>query len=243
MNQTILKIFCILVALSGCYGQSKKQDIKTNTKMNYKTFIFSPFQENTYVLFDDSKECIVIDAGNFFPNENEQLDQFFKENDLKFTHILNTHNHLDHIFGSRYLVDKYQVKVACNEAELPWIDNFKATCEGYGLNIDKDAPKPELLLSDGDTFKFGNTELKVILVPGHSAGGLAFYNQADGLLFCGDILFNGSIGRTDLPGGNHELLLAGIKEKLFILPDETVVFSGHGPTTTIGDEKKNNPFF
>ncbi|MBI9066386.1 MAG: MBL fold metallo-hydrolase [Salinivirgaceae bacterium] len=210
--------------------------------MQYKTFVFSPFQENTYVLFDESNECIVIDAGNFFPKENEQLDTFFKDHNLKFTHILNTHNHLDHIFGSRYLVDKYGVKVACHEKELPWIDNFKSTCQGYGLNIEADAPKPEILLSDGEIFKFGTTELKVILVPGHSAGGLAFYNEKEGLLFCGDILFQGSIGRTDLPGGNHELLISGIKEKLLILPDETKVFSGHGAETTIGEEKRNNPF-
>lgn len=210
--------------------------------MQYQTFVFSPFQENTFVLFDDSKECVVVDAGNFYPAENQKLDQFFIDNDLKLVHIINTHNHLDHVFGSRYLVDKYNVKVASHEADLFWIDRFMQTAEGYGLDISEGAPKPELLLNEGDLFKFGNTELEIIHVPGHSPGGIAFYKKDQGLLFCGDILFQGSIGRTDLPQGNHEDLIRGIKEKLFILPDETQVFTGHGPTTTIGYEKQHNPF-
>jgi len=211
--------------------------------MKYKTFIFSPFQENTFVLFDETKECLIVDPGNFSNQEHNQLDAFIAENNLKLVHIITTHNHLDHIFGANYIVDKYKVDMACHKNELPWIDSFKDTCAGYGLNIDYDAPQPKKLIDHGDIFKFGNTELEVILVPGHSAGGLAFYNKKENLLFCGDILFNGSIGRTDLPGGNYEQLISGIKEKLFILPDETEVFSGHGPKTTIGREKKSNPFF
>ncbi len=211
--------------------------------MKYKAFIFSPFQENTYVLYDETGECIVIDPGNFSSMENAQLDAFFKENDLKLTAIVNTHNHLDHIFGLKYLVDTYGVDFVCHENEVPWIDNFRVTCNSYGLNIDYDAPQPTKLIEHNDVYKFGNTELKVILVPGHSAGGLAFYNEKEGLLFCGDILFQGSIGRTDLPGGNYEQLISGIKEKLFVLPDETQVFSGHGNKTSIGVEKKSNPFF
>ncbi len=210
--------------------------------MQYESFVFSPFQENTYVLYDDSKECVVVDAGNFFPAENQKLDQFFIDNDLKLVHIINTHNHLDHVFGSRYLVDKYKVKVASHEADLFWIDRFMQSAEGYGLDIKEGAPKPEIILNEGDLFKFGNTELEIIHVPGHSPGGIAFYKKDQGLLFCGDILFKESIGRTDLPQGNHEDLINGIKEKLFILPDETQVFSGHGPITTIGYEKQNNPF-
>lgn len=210
--------------------------------MQYKTFTFSPFQENTYVLYDDSKKCIVIDAGNFFPNENEQLDAFFEENGLTLVNVVNTHNHLDHVFGLRYLVDKYEVKAASHPDDLFWIDNFMNAASGYGLQIEKPAPKPEIMLNHGEVFKFGNTELEIIHVPGHSPGGVALYNKAKGLLFCGDILFHSSIGRTDLPGGNHDDLITGIKEKLWKLPDDTKVFSGHGSSTSIGYEKANNPF-
>jgi len=210
--------------------------------MQFKTFVFSPFQENTFVLYDDSKECIVVDAGMFFPQEQEQLNAFIKENDLNVVNVVNTHNHLDHVFGLAYTVDKYAVKVACHPDDLYWIDNFMATASGYGLQIEKAPPKPEIMLNHGDVFKFGNTELEIIHVPGHSPGGIALYNKKEDLLFCGDILFHSSIGRTDLPGGNHDDLINGIKEKLFILPDKTRVFSGHGPETTIGYEKVNNPF-
>lgn len=210
--------------------------------MQYKTFIFSPFQENTYVLFDETKECVVVDPGNFSSQENDQLDQFIKNNDLTLKAIITTHNHLDHIFGLKYMIDTHNVDFVCHEDEIPYLDKFKETCQSYGLNLNYDPPKPTQLIKHGDVYKFGNTELEVIAVPGHSAGGVAFYNKDKGLLFCGDILFNNSIGRTDLPGGNHELLINGIKEKLFVLPDDTTVFSGHGPTTTIGNEKWSNPF-
>ena len=142
----------------------------------------------------------------------------------------------------RYLVDKYNVEIACHQEELAWIDRFKTTCEGYGLNIYFDAPKPQKIISNGDIFTFGNTKLESIHLPGHSAGSIVFYNKKDGLLFCGDVLFQGSIGRSDLPGGNHNQLISGIREKLFILPNETRVFSGHGDETSIGEEKRSNPF-
>lgn len=210
--------------------------------MQYKTFIFSPFQENTYVLYDDTKECIIVDPGNFSSQENDQLDQFIKENNLVLKAVVNTHNHLDHIFGLKYVIDTYNVDFVCHKDEIPYIDNFKATCQAYGLNLNYDPPKPTQLIKHGDVYTFGSTEIEIIGVPGHSAGGIALYQKQQGLLFCGDILFNNSIGRTDLPGGNHDLLISGIKEKLLVLPDDTTVFSGHGPTTTIGNEKWSNPF-
>ncbi len=210
--------------------------------MQYRTFIFSPFQENTYLLYDETKACVIVDPGNFSPNENEQLDAFIENNQLKPEYIIQTHNHLDHLFGAYYVAQKYKIPLACHADEIPWIKNFKATCAGYGLNMETEPPMPQHQFIDGELFKFGSTELHVIFVPGHSAGGLAFYNKASGLLFCGDILFENSIGRTDLPGGNYNLLIKGIKEKILTLPDETRVFSGHGPSTTIGKEKMNNPF-
>lgn len=210
--------------------------------MHYKNFIFSPFQENTFVLYDDTKQAIIIDPGNFFPNENTQLDAFITQNGLKVSHILNTHNHLDHIFGVKHIMDTYKVELTCHKLEVFWVERFRETCSGYGLQMDYDLPVPTNFVADGDAFIFGDTRLEVIHVPGHSAGGVAFYHAHQGLLFCGDILFQGSIGRTDLPGGNYEQLISGIKQKLFILPDDTIVFSGHGPNTTIGAEKATNPF-
>jgi len=211
--------------------------------MNFKSFIFSPFQVNTYLLYDETKECIIIDPANFFDNENSEIDNFISENGLKLTKIITTHNHLDHIFGVKYLFDKYNPEFLCHKNEVYWLDNFRSTCEGYGITVDYDAPAATGFIDDGEIITFGNSKLRAILVPGHSAGGLAFYNKTDNLLFCGDIIFQGSIGRTDLPGGNFEQLISGIKQNLFTLPDATIVYPGHGLKTTIGDEKKSNPFF
>lgn len=210
--------------------------------MEFKLFVFSPFQENTYVLYDKTGECVVVDPGNFYPHENQALDTFFEQNQLKPIYIIQTHNHLDHLFGAYYLSEKYQVPLACHVNEIPWIQNFKEVCAGYGLQVSNVPPQPTLLLADGDTFTFGSSVLQVIAVLGHSAGGVAFYFEPKNWLFCGDILFNGSIGRTDLPGGSYEQLITGITKKLLVLPDETRVFSGHGPETTIGNEKRTNPY-
>jgi len=210
--------------------------------MEFKKFVFSPFQENTFVLYDETKECVVIDPGNFFPNENQQLDEYIESKGLKLVNIINTHNHLDHMFGARYIVDKYNVKIAAHPDDQFWAERFLEAAQGYGLPIELPAPIPEIALNDGDIFKFGMTELKVIHVPGHSPGGVAFYHKESGRLFCGDILFHNSIGRTDFPGGSHEQLISGIKNKLWKLPDETIVYSGHGPETSIGYEKTTNPY-
>lgn len=210
--------------------------------MKFKTFIFNPFQENTYVLYDETNSCVVVDAGNIYPNENKMLDDFFTDNNLTPTHLINTHNHLDHIFGTRYLSDTYNMKLASHPDDLFWIDSFLTTAQTYGMPVEKDAPTPEIMLNDGDVFTFGNTSLKIIHLPGHSPGGIAFYNEKQNLLFAGDSLFYGSIGRTDLPGGDYNSLINAIKEKLFVLPNDTKVLCGHGNSTTIGYEKENNPF-
>ncbi len=235
--KTLNKVLIIALVIITNINCTRKTE-----SMQFKTFVFSPFQENTFVLYDETKECIIVDAGNFSENENEQLDAFIKDKELKVVQLVNTHNHLDHVFGARYVVDNYDVKGACHPDDLYWIDNFATAAEDYGLQIEKEAPKPEVMLNHGDVFKFGNTELEIIHVPGHSPGGIALYNKKEGLLFAGDILFHGSIGRTDLPRGNHDDLINGIKEKLFVLPTETRVFCGHGPETTIGYEKASNPF-
>lgn len=210
--------------------------------MEFKTFTFNPFQENTYVIYDETNTCVVLDAGNLFPNENQMLDDFFKEKKITPTHLINTHNHLDHIFGTRYLSDNYNVKIASHPADLFWVEKFLDTTEQYGMPIEKEPPTPEIMLNEGDVFTFGNTSFDIIHLPGHSPGGIAFYHKEQGVLFAGDSLFYESIGRTDLPGGSYNDLISAIKEKLFVLPDNTKVLSGHGPSTTIGYEKANNPF-
>jgi glyoxylase-like metal-dependent hydrolase (beta-lactamase superfamily II) len=210
--------------------------------MKYQSFEFSPFQENTYVLYDESKECVIVDAGNFSEYEHEKLDAFIEQNRLKPVALLQTHNHLDHLFGAKYVTEKYQIPLVCHADEVPWIKRYKATCAAYGLEMDEEPPMPQQLIAHGDTFQFGNSKLEVIHVPGHSAGGVAFYNAPKGLLFCGDILFDASIGRTDLPGGDYNQLITGIKEKLYTLPETTRVFPGHGAETNIGKEKRSNPY-
>lgn len=211
--------------------------------MNFKTFEFSPFHENTYIVYDETKECVIIDPGNFNEKENNILDNFLKENHLKLVGILNTHNHLDHIFGANYLVNKYNVSMACHEKELEWIGMFEATCKRYGLKINSTPPTPKNILSDGDVFKFGNTKLDIIHMPGHSAGSLVFHNIKDKIIISGDVIFKNSIGRTDLPGGNYNELIINIKNKLFSLSEDTLILPGHDVRTTIGEEKNNNPFF
>ena len=210
--------------------------------MQFKNFVFSPFQENTFVLYDQTSEAIVVDAGNFYPNEDEELKKFIEGNQLNVVHVINTHNHLDHIFGLYNVVDTFKVPVACHPDDAFWIDKYVDVCQSYGLGNRKPAPKPTVSLNDGDVFKFGETQLEIIHVPGHSAGCIALYHHESANLFCGDILFNGSIGRTDLPTGNYEQLIEGIQSKLLVLPDETHVHCGHGPSTTIGREKQFNPY-
>ncbi len=210
--------------------------------MQFEIFGFSPFQENTYVLYDDSKQCIVVDPGNFFPQENEKLDQFFKEHSLDFVEIFATHCHLDHLFGAKYLCEKYGVEISSHKEDLFWVDNFRKTADGYGLEMAQQPPKPTRFIDESTGYHFGNTSFDIIHVPGHSPGSVALYQKEEGVLFCGDILFSGSVGRSDFPKGDHDLLISGIKEKLLGLPEETRVYSGHGPMTTIGHEKLNNPF-
>ncbi len=210
--------------------------------MKFTTFVFSPFQENTYVLYDETGECVIVDAGNFSARENSQLSQFIAENNLTPVKLINTHNHLDHLFGSRYIAETYKIPFACHPDDVFLANLYRQTCSAYGLMVENDCAQPTETFQDNDEIKFGNTTLKVIHVPGHSPGGVAFYVANDNLLFCGDILFYGSVGRTDLPGGSHEQLISGIQTKLLSLPDSTKVLSGHGQSSTIGFEKAHNPY-
>ncbi|MBI3512227.1 MAG: MBL fold metallo-hydrolase [Bacteroidetes bacterium] len=209
--------------------------------MKIKTFTFNPFTQNTYVLSDESGECVIIDPGCYDSEEEQELENYISAEKLKPVHLLNTHCHVDHVFGNYFAAQKWNLGLEINKEELPVLRAFPKVCELYGLKGNVQ-PEPEKFLDEGQTVKFGNTTLEIFFTPGHSPGSICFYSEKDKTIISGDVLFQNSIGRSDLPGGDPETLLNSIRKKLFVLPDEVNVFSGHGPSTTIGWEKRNNPF-
>lgn len=207
-----------------------------------KIFVFNPFQENTFLLYDETNECIIIDAGCNEEHEFRQLEHFIEENSLKLTSIVNTHCHIDHIMGNAYLVDKYKVPSIAHKEDLQLIERSNDMALAFGFNI-QEPPIPNQFVNEGDEIKFGNTVLKIKHVPGHSPGSIALHNEKDKFVIVGDVLFAGGIGRTDLPGGDYDTLIESINDKLFTLNGDTVVYPGHGGSTTIEREKSTNPFF
>ncbi|WP_430811341.1 MULTISPECIES: MBL fold metallo-hydrolase [unclassified Carboxylicivirga] len=210
--------------------------------MNIHILSINPWQENTYILSDETKECVIIDPGCLSPEEREALSDFISQKGYKPARLLQTHMHLDHVFGSRYVAEKYDLKLEAHKDDAFWGDQTVEYAANFGMQLDSNPPAIGNYLEDGDTISFGNSSLKVIHVPGHSPGGIVFYSESDKLAIVGDVLFKESIGRADLPGGNFDLLVSGIKEKLLTLGDDVVVYPGHGPSSTIGHERANNPF-
>ncbi|CAN5900560.1 MBL fold metallo-hydrolase [soil metagenome] len=209
--------------------------------LQIKSFEFSPIQENTYLLYNEFKDCLIIDPGCYFDDEKDALVNYINKMELKPQMLLNTHCHLDHVFGNKFIAEKFGLTLRIHQKEKFVLDF--APKSGLLYNLPFDNYQAGLIyLKEGDTILLGQDELKVIEAPGHSPGHICFYCAKQNFIIAGDVLFNRSIGRTDLPGGDHETLLKNIREKLFVLPDETVVYSGHGPKTTIGEEKKHNPF-
>jgi glyoxylase-like metal-dependent hydrolase (beta-lactamase superfamily II) len=194
-----------------------------------------------YILFDESKECVIIDPGCYDDHERGILSTFITDNQLKPVKLLNTHCHLDHIFGNGFVSQKYNLKLEANKHDQRILDAFKMTCDLYGMSCDP-SPPISSFLEEGDIIRFGNSELEILFTPGHSPGSITFYNREEKFMIAGDVLFYGSIGRTDLPGGDHATLINNIKTKLFPLGDDFKVYSGHGPVTSIGFEKENNSF-
>lgn len=209
---------------------------------NIRKFTFSPFEENTYVIYDETNEAVIIDPGCLAQKEKEELSSFIKSNNLKPKALLQTHTHLDHVFGSSYVKRKFDIKMYIHKADLPVLADVENRCRTWGIP-GYEPVEADAFLEDGDTFSFGNTTLDIIWVPGHAPGHIAFINREDKYIIGGDCLFNGSIGRTDFPLCNHEDLMKSIREKFFTLPDEYTVYAGHMADTTIGFEKKFNPFF
>lgn len=209
--------------------------------MELAIFTFNPFAENTYVLYDDTKECVVIDPGCSNADEQNQLTDFIEQKGLKPVKLVNTHCHIDHVLGNKFVAEKYKLSLISHRDEADVLAMQTQVSMMYGIPYD---PSPAIteFLEDGDELVFGNTKMKVLFTPGHSPASISFYNAEAGIVIGGDVLFQGSIGRTDLPGGDFDTLARSIKEKLYVLPDEVVVFCGHGPSTTIGIEKRSNPF-
>jgi glyoxylase-like metal-dependent hydrolase (beta-lactamase superfamily II) len=204
-------------------------------------FVFGPFQENTYVLWDETKECIIIDPGCYNSSERSELADFIDQGGLKPVRLINTHCHLDHMFGNGFVAEKFGLLPEFNQHDRVVFDAYTPTAIVYNLKADP-SPEPKNYLNEGDIVHFGKSSLEIVFTPGHSPGSISFYNTSQKFVIAGDVLFYGSIGRTDLPGGNTETLLKSIREKLFPLGDDYKVFSGHGPETTIGFERNHNPF-
>lgn len=209
--------------------------------MNIQKFTFNPFQENTYLIWDDEKNGAIIDPGCYTPQEEQQIKLFILEHQIDLNRNLNTHAHLDHIFGNRFIYDEYGLKPELHKEDEQLLEMAERSTDMYGIPGYKKSPEPEHWIEEGDIVSVGKIDFEVIFGPGHAPGHIAFYQKITRKIFSGDILFEGSFGRTDLPGGDFDTLKQSITEKMFKLPDETVVYSGHGPETTIGAEKKTNP--
>ncbi len=206
-----------------------------------KSFVFNPFMENTYVLYDDTKECVIIDPGCYEEYEEEALDEFIKTNQLKVKLLISTHGHIDHVLGNDHVIRTYGVPYLMHETDLPVLRAVESYAPNYGFQHYTPA-EPTGFLTEGDTISFGESAFDVLFLPGHAPGHIGLLNMDQKILVSGDVLFRESVGRTDLPGGDHATLIDSIHEKLFSLPDDITVYCGHGPQTTIGHEKQYNPF-
>lgn len=209
--------------------------------ISIQSFVCSPYQENTYVLFDETRECVIIDPGMYNGAEQDAVASFITAEGLNPVLLLNTHCHIDHVFGNKFVFDRYGLLPQFHQGELPLLMAVPSYAPQMGMQYDV-SPLPVKFLGESGSVTFGNSSLEIIFAPGHSPAHLCFYSEEDGFVIGGDVLFYNSIGRTDLPGGDFDTLIASIRSKLFTLPDTCTVYPGHGPSTTIGHEKLNNPF-
>ena len=210
--------------------------------MKIEKLTFNNFMENTFIVYDQTKECIIIDPGCYSEEEKNKLLSFIKSNKLKPTLLINTHCHIDHIFGNNFVNKIWDIELAINKLDLEILNSAHLVAQSYGFNNYEPSPLPSKYIKEGDFITFGQSRLDVIFTPGHAPGHISLYSQKDNFIISGDVLFMNSIGRTDLPGGDYETLIKTIKTKLLTLPEKTKVYCGHGPDTTIDNEKKNNPF-
>jgi glyoxylase-like metal-dependent hydrolase (beta-lactamase superfamily II) len=211
------------------------------TMIHIKSFTFNPFQENTYLVYDEAGIAALIDPGCHTAQERVELENYVLENKLEVKYLLNTHCHIDHVLGNAWAKKRFQIPLWIHEKEISVLKSVEVYAPNYGFH-GYESTEADHFLQEGEEFKIGKEAVRVLFVPGHAPGHVVFYHEGSKQCIAGDTLFRGSIGRTDLPGGNHSLLLSKIKSELFTLPDETKIYSGHGPETSIGSEKIFNPF-
>jgi len=210
--------------------------------MKIKSFAFNPFQENTFVVYDETKECIIIDPGCYTEKERTELRRFITSEELKPVKLINTHCHIDHVLGNKFASELWNLELYMHKEDLPLLENAGNIGKMYGLEDYEGSPYPKHFLAQDDTLTFGESSFKILFTPGHAPGHICLYSKENNLLIAGDVIFQRSIGRTDLPGGDHGTLINSIITQLFPLPNETQVFCGHGPATNLGYEKEHNPF-
>ncbi len=209
--------------------------------ISIKSFVFNPFQVNAFIVYDDTLECLIIDASCYHEDEYQSLFNFIDQHFLKPIALLNTHGHVDHLTGTKRVCAKYSIGLYMHENDRFLLESAVEYGRTFGFQVES-PPEPKVWLKDGERFYFGNSEIAVSHTPGHSPGSLIYYAEEAKFLITGDVLFAGSIGRTDLPGGDYDQLIKSIQSKIMVLPSDTKVFPGHGSETTIGSEMKNNPF-
>lgn len=209
--------------------------------LTIEKFTFSPIQENTYIVYNEQGDCCIIDPGCYFGNERQELKAFIEEHQLTPKYLLNTHCHLDHVFGNKFVHDTWGLTLHLHEKDKVVLDHAPTSGLKWGLPFDQ-YQGDLIYLREGDTIRLGNDQLNILFTPGHSPGSISFYCAAQHFILSGDVLFQRSIGRTDLPGGDFDILAQSIRSELYTLPDETLVYSGHGDETTVGAEKLHNPF-
>lgn len=209
-------------------------------KTHVKTFTFNPFQENTYIVYDETMNCVIIDPGCYEKEEQKELSDFISNAYLKPIALLNTHAHIDHILGNAFVQRTYDLDHYLHIDDLVTLRAVESYAHVYGFPGYELSPEPTHILQQNNILKFGGIEFEVFHTPGHSPGHIVFYNKENHFVINGDVLFNGSFGRVDLPGGNIEVLKKSIYEIMFQFPEETIVYCGHGPSTTIGEEKRSN---
>lgn len=209
--------------------------------ISLQQFTFNPYQENTYLLYNEQKECIIIDPGMYEGWEQNQVVRFVHEQGLSPVLLLNTHCHIDHVLGNKFVYDQWGLKPQFHKGELVLLQSVASYAPQMGFHYEL-SPEPDTFIEAGSQISFGDSKLQAIWAPGHSPAHLCFFDEEENFLIGGDVLFRESIGRTDLPGGNHQQLLESIKSNLYSLPNNCVVYPGHGPSTTIAHEKSHNPF-
>lgn len=210
--------------------------------MKIKSFTFNPFYENTFLLFDEiNKESLIIDPGCLDTHEEEQLKNFISKNELTVKAIINTHCHLDHVFGNKFCKENFNAQLLIPREDKFLLDNASKQAAFYGIQMN-DSPEPDGYLDELNSISLGNSEFKLLFTPGHTPGEFCIYNETEKICITGDVLFRESIGRTDLPGGDYDTLMQSINSNLLTLSDETKIFPGHGEPSTIGYERLHNPF-